>query len=51
MVKVRIQLKSEARGANLSPIFTAKKIYKEGGFTNFYKGYKYIFCFNYDFQD
>ena len=40
MVKVRIQLKSEARSANLSPFTVAKDIYKnEGGALAFYKGY------------
>lgn len=39
MVKVRIQLKSEARGGNLSPFTIAKDIYKnEGGAKGFYKG-------------
>lgn len=39
MVKVRIQLKSEARGANLNPFNIANEIYKEGGMRRFYKGY------------
>jgi hypothetical protein len=40
MVKVRIQLKSESHGGNLSPISIAKEIYaKEGGLKAFYKGY------------
>jgi hypothetical protein len=38
MIKVRIQLKSEARGANLSPFATASEIFKEGGLKSFYKG-------------
>lgn len=39
MVKVRIQLKSEARSGNLSPITVAKEIYKnEGGIKGFYAG-------------
>jgi solute carrier family 25 oxoglutarate transporter 11 len=39
MVKVRIQLKSEARGGNLSPFVIAKDIYRnEGGMKGFYKG-------------
>lgn len=40
MVKVRIQLKSEARSGNLSPFVIAKDIYRnEGGLKGFYKGY------------
>ena len=39
MIKVRIQLKSEARSGNLSPFTVAKDIFKnEGGITAFYKG-------------
>ena len=39
MVKVRIQLKSEANGGNLSPFRIAKDIYTtEGGFKGFYSG-------------
>jgi solute carrier family 25 oxoglutarate transporter 11 len=39
MVKVRIQLKSEAKGGSLSPIGIAKDIYaKEGGMKGFYQG-------------
>lgn len=39
MIKVRIQLKSEAKSANLSPFNVAREIYsKEGGITAFYKG-------------
>ena len=39
MVKVRIQLKSEAKGGSLSPIVIAKDIYaNEGGIKGFYKG-------------
>lgn len=39
MVKVRIQLKSEAKAGNLSPITIAKDIYaNEGGAKGFYKG-------------
>lgn len=39
MVKVRIQLKSEAKGGSLSPIGIAKDIYhNEGGIKGFYKG-------------
>jgi solute carrier family 25 oxoglutarate transporter 11 len=39
MVKVRIQLKSEARGKNLSPFIIAKDIFaNEGGIKGFYKG-------------
>ena len=40
MVKVRIQLKSESHGGNLSPVSIAKEIYaKEGGIKAFYKGF------------
>lgn len=43
MIKVRIQLKSEAKAANLSPFTVAKDIYaNEGGITAFYKGYAFI---------
>lgn len=39
MIKVRIQLKSEARSANNSPFAVAKDIYRnEGGVKAFYKG-------------
>mmetsp|Transcript_12786 Transcript_12786/g.9269 ORF Transcript_12786/g.9269 Transcript_12786/m.9269 type:complete len:288 (-) Transcript_12786:33-896(-) len=39
MVKVRIQLKSEARGGSLSPFGIAKDIYRnEGGIKAFYRG-------------
>jgi hypothetical protein len=39
MIKVRIQLKSEAKSANLSPFTVAREIYsKEGGIKAFYKG-------------
>ena len=39
MVKVRIQLKSEAKSGNLSPFTIAKEIYaNEGGIKGFYKG-------------
>lgn len=39
MVKVRIQLKSEAKSGNLSPFTVARDIYKnEGGVKAFYKG-------------
>lgn len=39
MVKVRIQLKSEAKGGSLSPFTIANDIYKnEGGLKGFYKG-------------
>jgi len=39
MVKVRIQLKSEAKAGNLSPFSVAREIYaKEGGIKAFYKG-------------
>jgi hypothetical protein len=39
MVKVRIQLKSEARSSNLSPFTVAKEIFaNEGGIKAFYKG-------------
>jgi hypothetical protein len=39
MVKVRIQLKSEAQAGNLSPFAIAKEIYaNEGGVKGFYKG-------------
>ena len=42
MIKVRIQLKSEAKSANLSPFNVAREIYsKEGGITAFYKGQVY----------
>jgi len=39
MVKVRIQLKSEA-GGNLSPFHIAREIASEGGLKAFYKGYQ-----------
>jgi hypothetical protein len=39
MIKVRIQLKSEAKAGNLSPFNIAKEIYaKEGGVKAFYRG-------------
>jgi len=39
MIKVRIQLKSEARDKNLSPFKVARDIYaQEGGVKAFYKG-------------
>ena len=39
MVKVRLQLKSEARSANMSPFTVAREIYsQEGGVKAFYKG-------------
>jgi hypothetical protein len=39
MVKVRIQLKSEAKAGNLSPFAIARDIYaNEGGVKAFYKG-------------
>lgn len=38
MIKVRIQLKSEA-GGNVSPLAVAKEIYAEGGIGRFYRGY------------
>lgn len=38
MVKVRIQLKSEA-GGNLSPFAVAREVAAEGGLKAFYKGY------------
>jgi hypothetical protein len=38
MVKVRIQLKSEARAENLSPFTVARDIYAEGGAKGFYRG-------------
>jgi hypothetical protein len=39
MVKVRIQLKSEAKAGNLSPFNIAREIYaKEGGVKAFYRG-------------
>lgn len=39
MIKVRIQLRGEAKSGNLSPFSVAKEIYtKEGGVTAFYKG-------------
>ena len=44
MIKVRIQLKSEAKGGNLSPFNIAKDIYRnEGGVKAFYKGYEIKF--------
>jgi hypothetical protein len=39
MVKVRIQLKSELKTGNLSPVGIAKEIYAEGGVRRFYRGY------------
>lgn len=40
MIKVRIQLKSEAKSGNLSPFSIAREIYaQEGGIKAFYKGY------------
>ena len=41
MVKVRIQLKSEAKGASLNPFTTAREIFAEGGIRQFYKGYNF----------
>jgi len=39
MIKVRIQLKSEAKAGNLSPFTIAREIYaKEGGVKAFYRG-------------
>lgn len=38
MVKVRIQLKAEVKGANLNPFATAREIYAEGGMGRFYRG-------------
>ncbi len=39
MVKVRIQLKSEAKASSLSPFTIAREIYaNEGGYKGFYKG-------------
>ncbi len=39
MIKVRIQLKSEANAGNLSPFTIARDIYhNEGGMKGFYKG-------------
>lgn len=39
MIKVRIQLKSEAKAGNLSPFSIAKDIYRnEGGLKGFYRG-------------
>lgn len=38
MVKVRIQLKSEAKGGNLSPFGVAKEVFAEGGIKGFYRG-------------
>ena len=39
MVKVRIQLKSEANAGNLSPFKIARELYaNEGGVKGFYKG-------------
>ncbi len=39
MIKVRIQLKSEAKAGNLSPFAIAKEIHaNEGGMKGFYKG-------------
>lgn len=40
MIKVRIQLRSEAGHKDLSPFSVARDIYKnEGGFGQFYKGW------------
>jgi hypothetical protein len=41
MVKVRIQLKSEAKAANLSPFQVARDIMAEGGVKAFYQGYSF----------
>ena len=39
MIKVRIQLRSEAGSKELSPFSVARDIYRnEGGFKQFYKG-------------
>jgi len=38
MVKVRIQLKSEAKGGSLSPFVVSKEIFNEGGVRSFYRG-------------
>ena len=38
MVKVRIQLKAEAKAGNLSPFFVAKEVYSEAGMKSFYRG-------------
>jgi hypothetical protein len=39
MIKVRIQLKSEAKAGNLSPFNIAREIYaNEGGIPAFYRG-------------
>jgi hypothetical protein len=44
MIKVRIQVKSEAKGGSLSPFSIAKDIYRnEGGVKAFYKGYELLF--------
>lgn len=43
MIKVRIQLKSEAKASSLSPFSIAREIYsKEGGVKAFYRGYAKI---------
>ena len=43
MIKVRIQLKSEAATGDLSPFKIAREIYgNEGGIKAFYKGYLFI---------
>lgn len=48
MIKVRIQLKSEAKAGNLSPFSIAKDIYRnEGGLKGFYRGYETIFNNNF----
>ncbi len=51
MIKVRIQLKSEAKAGNLSPFNIAKEIYRnEGGVKAFYKGYFSFFSFTYPYS-
>ena len=48
MIKVRIQLKSEAKAGNLSPFSIAKDIYRnEGGLKGFYRGYETLFNKNF----
>jgi len=38
LVKVRIQLQSETKGANVSPFGVARDIFKEAGIKSFYRG-------------